>query len=1201
LLLRHRGRTGLIQRDVAARAGVSLRSVQEWEAGDKFPTAERLQTLIQVLLDAGGMNRGREQEEARELWSAAERESPRMRTPFDDSWFARLVAANASQSPEHAPRAPGTWLGTELETSALERSEDWGDAPDTMRFVGRADELTLLSRWVLEERCRVVAVLGIGGIGKTSLAAKLTKVVAPRFERVYWRSLRNAPPANEWLAGAIGFLSDYRVVPPSSESERINTLLQLIRARSCLLVLDNSETLFEPGQRELRYRADMNGYGRLLQVAGDASHQSCLIVTSREAPPELGLLTGVRELELHGLGIAEAQALLADKELHGDTQTWSNLVARYGGNGLALKIVGETVRQVYAGEIDTFLVDGLASYGGVFGGIRRLLDVQVERLSPVERELLTRLAVEREPISLTNLSTDMAAVEPSTVVEAIETLRRRSLVERGDRSATFTLQSMVLEYTTDRLVETIADEISREHARVLVEQPLIKAQAQDYVRETQERLIGEPILNRLNAQYPGQLESRLLGLLDTWRGRSPTEQGYGPGNVVNLLRLLRRDLRGVDLSHLTIRQAYLAVVDFQSGNLAGAQLADTVLAQSFVDLPSVALSADGALLAAGTGGGEVWLWRVADRTPLLGLAAHTGTVWSVALAADGELLASGSGDGSVRLWETKTGRQRAALHGHSGDVWGVALSADGRLVASGGWDGTVRIWNTTTGRELAVLHGHTGTIRSVALSADGQLVASAGGDGTVRSWDTKSGRPFQALHGHTGGVWSVALSADGRVLASGGDDETIRLWEPTSGRELTTLHGHAGVVWGVAITPDGEQVASSGEDGTVRLWETSSGRPLITMHGHSNEAQRVALSADGHLVASCGLDTAVRLWDARTGRPLGALHGNPMLVSDVSLSADGQVLATKGPRGPRLWETATGHPLTTPLGRTDAVWRVALSADGGLLAGGCGDGTVCVWDTSTGRPLASLPGHNAAIWGLVLSADGRLLAAGCGDGIVRLWEMSTGRELAAYRGHTGVVWRVALSADSKLAASGGADGTVRLWDTGTGRPVGAVDAHAGGVYGVSLSAAGHVLASGGGDGLVRLWDGRTGRPLATLQGHTSVVWNVGVSGAGNVVASGSMDGMIRVWEGAAADEWRPRAIIQGHIGTIQAMAISADGHLLVSGSRDGIVRLWDTGSGACLRTLRAEGRYEGLNITGVTGITDAQRTALLSLGAIDRG
>jgi WD40 repeat protein len=100
------------------------------------------------------------------------------------------------------------------------------------------------------------------------------------------------------------------------------------------------------------------------------------------------------------------------------------------------------------------------------------------------------------------------------------------------------------------------------------------------------------------------------------------------------------------------------------------------------------------------------------------------------------------------------------------------------------------------------------------------------------------------------------------------------------------------------------------------------------------------------------------------------------------------------------------------------------------------------------------------------------------------------------------------------------------------------------------------------------------------------------------MTSGGQDGTVRLWEATAGE---PLATLQGHTGGVRGVALSADGRLLASGGQDGTVRLWEASSAVSLRTLRSDRRYERLDITGLTGVTTAQRTALLALGAADHG
>src|SRR5207253_420377 len=70
---------------------------------------------------------------------------------------------------------------------------DWGDALDVPSIYGREQELATLARWVVQEGCRLVSVLGMGGMGKSALVVRAMQQLAGHFDVVLFRSLRDAP------------------------------------------------------------------------------------------------------------------------------------------------------------------------------------------------------------------------------------------------------------------------------------------------------------------------------------------------------------------------------------------------------------------------------------------------------------------------------------------------------------------------------------------------------------------------------------------------------------------------------------------------------------------------------------------------------------------------------------------------------------------------------------------------------------------------------------------------------------------------------------------------------------------------------------------------------------------------------------------------------------------------------------------------
>jgi WD40 repeat protein len=187
--------------------------------------------------------------------------------------------------------------------------------------------------------------------------------------------------------------------------------------------------------------------------------------------------------------------------------------------------------------------------------------------------------------------------------------------------------------------------------------------------------------------------------------------------------------------------------------------------------------------------------------------------------------------------------------------------------------------------------------------------------------------------------------------------------------------------------------------------------------------------------------------------------------------------------------------------------------------------------------------------------------------------------------------------DGATIASGSDDQTVKLWDITTGKCLKTLQGHTSWVNSVAISPDGTTLVSGSADRTIKLWDIRTGECLKTLQGHTQRVQSVAISPDSATLISSSNDQTVKLWDISTGECLKT---LQGHTHTIGSVAISLDGTTVASGSFDETIKLWDVKTGQCLKTLR-DRLYEGMNITGVTGLTEAEKATLKALGAVEDG
>jgi WD40 repeat protein/transcriptional regulator with XRE-family HTH domain len=1228
---------GLTQAGLADRFGVSRRAVGEWEAGSAYPKAEHLKALLALCVWQQVFPAGREEEEIRALWKTAHQ-----KVLLDEAWLSALLGQpSAPPTPVSVEESGGAEVGSAppspsdlllasppgqrppslgpLASSAPAASGprlDWGEALDVPSFYGRQGELATLAQWMVQDRCRVVSVLGMGGIGKSALVTSAMRQLASHFQVVLFRSLRDAPSCEALLEDCLQRLAPQPLNLDTADLERrLSLLLEYLGEQRVLLVLDNLEALLLEGEVRGHLRPGYEGYSRLLQRVAERAHQSCVLLTSREKLAELRALEGrkmtVRSLRLAGLETSACEQLLVRHELLGSPQERARLIALYEGNPLALNIVAETISDLFGGQIAQFL----AQQTLVFGNISDLLDEQVGRLSALEQTLLFWLAILREPVTLQELQAGLvAALAPGQLLEAVDGLRRRSLIEQGQRAGSFTLQSVVLEYVTDRLVRTASQEIVQGRLSLLREHGLSQAHAREYVRQTQERLLLVPVLASLQraGQSRAQLEGQLRELLDGLRGRA---QDYGPANLVALLRLLRGNLRGLNLSHLSLRGLSLQGIELQDANLSFALLRECLLTESFDAITTVATSLSGQYWAAAGLRGEVRVWREEGQTLHRVWQTHTGPIWNLAFSPEERLLASGSFDGSVKLWDVESG---ALLWSgwHTGAVVCLVFATDGQQIASCGDDATIRLWDLQSGRQLQTLP-HPNPVLSLAWSPDGRRLATGSSDGQIRFWEIGHSGPatcVQTLTGHSNRVLGLAFAPDGSTLASASWDGTVKLWDAESGGVRQTLTGHIDRVNRVVWSPDGRTLTSGGRDTTIWLWDTQQGSYRAALQGHSASVNSLSFTPDGRSLLSGSDDGTMRLWNVESGQCMRVIRGYAASLFDVDWSPDGTQLASAGSDTVvTIWNVARqaeegrraaeggGTPTRVFSRHRGVVYAVAWSPDGRFLASSAWDDVISLWDVTTGtRAVLRDPDNSDTILrGVAWSPDGRFLASGTSLYGVQVWEMTT--RSRRWAGHQLSTWirHLAWSPDGTWLVGGGDDGQLYVWDASDGTLLQQLTAHQGVVTSVAWSPDGKWLVSAGrsrGSGELVVWDAQSWQPVRAFAQQGGVIYAVAWSASGERLVSGGSDGRLRWWQVQSGECFQ---VHQAHTGTIRSLRSSPDASRLASCGDDGAITLWDLESGKHVQTLRRDRPYERLDISGIRGLTEAQKATLRGLGATE--
>ena len=306
---------------------------------------------------------------------------------------------------------------TLVDPTAIDR-----DITSSKRFFGRVSELYILKSTIEAARNKVICLYGMQGIGKTSLVRQyIDRLFPQQFDRIVWLSLANLPKLSDILSTIVKELAGGRSAKLARDfTVAIAKTLSYLQQHRCFLIFDNVDAILDINT--LQAEDFRRSYLQFFEALNRVEHRSiCLLITRSKLPQSIDL---DRAVELQGLDRQSCQELLENSDLIGTSTDWELLVAKYRGNPQQLKLVANTIRDIFDRQIAKFLAADLP----IVSRIELLLSAQLESLSSAEQEILAYLSLQTEPVTIDRLVVEIELES----VRLVDKLVSKYLIEVKD-------------------------------------------------------------------------------------------------------------------------------------------------------------------------------------------------------------------------------------------------------------------------------------------------------------------------------------------------------------------------------------------------------------------------------------------------------------------------------------------------------------------------------------------------------------------------------------------------------------------------------------------------------------------------------------------------------------------------------------------------------------------------------------------------